>query len=511
MAKHRRLLPLAALLAAGAMHVAPATASTTQEAMFQDDIQVKTNPAGTLATLRTLGVKRLRVAMQWDSVETHRGAYNFSVYDAVDRYAAADGIAVYFMVTGPAPAWQTGSHQPKGGPYGFWEPSARGFGTFVRAAGARYNGTTMTSGSTTPLPRVSFWSVWNEPNYGQSLSPQTTQGNTVQTGAALYRGLLDAGWAGLAASGHRPGRDTILIGETAPRGVSNPGDFLGIKPLRFLRALYCVNGSYEPLRGAAARALGCPTTSSGTRHFRGAHPGLFQASGFADHPYALQSNPGPPTRPTNLTGGPHSDPDFADLPQLPALERTLDRLNRVYGSHSRFPIWNTEYGYRTRPPDKLGVSQSTAADYINWAEYISYRQSRLRNSMQYLLVDPFNGIFASGLELPNGKHKATFDAYRVPLFLPVTSTRHGRRIEVWGGVRPAQTMAAATHRAQQVAIQWRKGSRGRWNTVETLTIKNPSGYIDPAVRFAGSGAVRLAWRSPGGRTFYSRTVAITVR
>jgi len=65
---------------------------------------------------------------------------------------------------------------------------------------------------------------------------------------------------------------------------------------------------------------------------------------------------------------------------------------------------------RTRPPDKVGVTQSTAADYINWAEYISYRNSRLRDDMQYLLVDPTSGIFASVLELPNRKPKATYDA-----------------------------------------------------------------------------------------------------
>ena len=265
------------------------------------------------------------------------------------------------------------------------------------------------------------------------------------------------------------------------------------------------------MRGSAARALGCPTTSSGRHGFRANNPALFSASGFAAHLYALQANPGPPDRPTTVTGNSrHSDPDFADLPQVPALVRTLDRLNQVYGSHTRFPIWNTEYGYRTRPPDKVGLTQSTAAAYINWAEYISYHRTRLRDYMQYLLVDPASGIFASGLQSPSGKPKAAYAAYRMPLYLPSTSTRKGRSLEVWGGVRPAQSVAAATHTAQHVAIQWRKGSRGTWATVKTLTITNPSGYIDTRIKFAASGAVRLAW-AVSGHTDYSRTVAITVR
>jgi hypothetical protein len=427
--------------------------------------------------------------MQWDSVERSRGHYNFGVYDAIDRVASAQGISVYFMLAGPAPKWDAGRHAPQG----YWEPSTRAFGSFVRAAGAHFAGRP-------GLPRVNFWTIWNEPNYGQSLSPQTTSNNTVPTGAALYRGLLDAGWSALAATGHRPGRDTILIGETAPRGVNNPGDYLGIKPLTFLRALYCVNGRYQPLRGSAARAIGCPTTSSGSRGFRRAHPGLFSASGFAAHLYALQAHPGPPNQPTG-------DSQYADLPQLGALEGTLDRANRVYGSRTRFPIWNTEYGYRTRPPDKVGVSQSTGALYLNWAEYISYRSSRLRDYMQYLLVDPASGIFASGLELSTGKRKATYDAYRMPLFLPATSVRRGHTLEVWGGVRPAHLAKGP----QRAAIMYRRGSRGAWQVLTYVTIRNSRGYVDTRVKFPASGAVRLAWRDPSNRVEYSRTQTISVR
>ncbi len=242
-----------------------------------------------------------------------------------------------------------------------------------------------------------------------------------------------------------------------PAACSRSGVFNGTKPLRYLRALYCVGSSYRPLSGAAASERGCPTTAGARRAFRAANPALFGASGFADHPYALQKDPGPPNLPTNNNGVGRSDPDYADLPEVPRLERVLDRLNRVWGSHTKFPIWNTEYGYRTHPPDpRVRTSQATAALYMNWAEYLSWRNPRLVSYDQYLLIDPSSGVFASGLELPNGRAKATYGAYRMPLFLPAGSTRHGRRLQVWGGVRPAADAQAQTGHAQQVAIQFQK-------------------------------------------------------
>jgi hypothetical protein len=310
--------------------------------------------------------------------------------------------------------------------------------------------------------------------------------------------LLDHAWSGLRASGHKPGRDTILIGETAPRGLDRGiGNFQGVKPLRFLRALYCVDSRYRELRGSAARARGCPTSGSGSRRFRKQNPALFSASAFADHPYASQSHPAPPNVPTNLSGrGRRSDPDFADLPEVGRLEGVLDHLNRIYGSHKHYAVWSTEYGYRSRPPDHAGVSQANQAFFDNWGEYISYKQRRIASYDQYLLADPISGSFASGLESTRRALKPAFAAFRMPLFLPHTSTRHGRSIEVWGGVRPAHF----AHGRQTVAIQFRSGSRGSFKTLKTVRITNKRGYIDTHMSFPSSGQVRLSWRGLTSRT-----------
>ena len=338
------------------------------------------------------------------------------------------------------------------------------------------------------------------------------------------------------ATGH--GHDTILIGEFAPLGLSGsagpghpqglPGNFGQTKPLQFLRTLYCVDSNYRELRGRAARSVGCPATAAASRSFRRQNPALFNASGFADHPYPQNSPP---------TIEPSKDPDIAPFPRIPNLERALDRLQRVYGSSKRFPIYNTEYGYITNPPNRTSshfVSPAIAAYYINWAEYLSWKQARIATTMQYLLYDPLftrDGGFASGLLFSNGKPKPVYAAYRLPLYLPVTSSRRGRSLEVWGCVRPARyailgaggSETSAPGRPQTAQIQFARGGSGTFTTFRTVTIGNPNNcYFDVRMKFPASGTVRLAYTYPtnpllmfppavDGATVYSRSVSIKLR
>jgi hypothetical protein len=508
MPQFRRLLPLIALAALGTTaHVAPALASTTQDAILQDDGALHANPLGTLQTMRALGVTRVRVGVYWGSIApggssrrrpahfnaSDPGAYGnqWAIYDQIVRDAKSEGISVYFVIVGPTPRWAIGPGVPRGGLTGPWKPSAREFGSFVTALGKRYSGTYH------GLPKVSFFSIWNEPNYGIDLAPEAGRHDNVELGAVQYRGLVDAAWSALHRTGHA--HDTFLIGETAPHGHDHPiGVYNVMRPLRFLRALYCVDTRFRQLRGSAAAARGCPTTSGGSRRFRSQHPGLFAASGYAAHLYAQLT---PPNRSLQ------ANRDNADLAEVGQLERTLDRLQSVYGSRTHFPIWNTEYGYQTNPPEKGALSPTTAAYYMNWGEYISWRQPRIKSSMQYELVDPPGGNFASGLVFTNGQPKQpVYDAYRMPLYLPHTSGKRGTALEVWGDVRPAHYAG----RGQRVAIQFQAGSRGGWTTVRNVTITNSRGYFDVRQAFTGSGSVRLAWTGGSG-TVHSRTVSIRIR
>lgn len=523
------LLVLFALLLCG--NAVPASASTTQVSIFETGGEIFANPAGELAQLRSLGVDQLRVNLSWSTIapnptSRHRPAHfngaspaaypakNWTPWDTLITDAQAVGITVNLDLSGKAPLWAEPAAAPSHVEQGSYAPNATQFRAFAEAVGKRY------SGSYHGLPRVRVWSVWNEPNYVSSLHPQGTgPGGRIPNTPHLYRNLVDAAWSGLHATGH--GRDTILIGELAPRGFKNfgPHSHGYMFPVTFVQSLYCVDSHYRPLRGSLAAAEGCPRNTGASRRFRSANPVLFQASGFSDHPYPEWY---PPTHEgfsgcrTNLCSS------FA---QLSNLTGALDKAQRAYGSSKRFKIYSTEYGYRTNPPNpKPYLSPTVAANYINWTEYLSYKNSRIGSYDQYLLLDPTRpgqtGDYASGLEQWNGTPKPDYAAFQLPVFLPKTTGSSGQSLEVWGDARAAHYAQADTGDPQVVAIQFQPTGSSTWSTLETVPITNQQGYFDTHVPFTQSGTLRLAYTYPSGdpllagvdgQTVVSRAVSITIR
>jgi hypothetical protein len=137
--------------------------------------------------------------------------------------------------------------------------------------------------------------------------------------------------------------------------------------------------------------------------------------------------------------------------------------------------------------------------------------------MQYLLADPSfgpgfagEGGFASGLEFSNGSAKPGYAAYRLPLYLPVTSARRGRALEVWGCVRPSRYAILDSGEPQTGQIQFARSPSARFTTVRTITVSDPDDcYFDVRIRFPGSGIVRLAYTS-AGTTITGRTVRVSI-
>lgn len=513
--------------------------------MFEDPVHMLTDPSATLFQLRSLGVGAVRMLVQWNLIAPDPAASaapagfqagdpaaypasNWAPYDAAVRAAQADGIELDFLLTGPAPLWAAAPGAPPSDTTpGAWEPSASAYGQFVQAVATRYSGIYKPPGAATALPRVHFWEIWNEPNWGPSLAPQVEIRPLRVVSAPEYRGLLNSAWSALQRTGH--GHDTILIGSLSPRGTLRPPtsdlvaelDISG--PLSFTRALYCVDSSFHPLRGPAASTVGCPTTDAGSHRFRVANPGLFEASGYAIHPYPIDL---PPTQ------ADASGPDSVQFSQIPHLTTALDKAQGAYGSDGRMQIYNTEFGYITHPPN-AGTeypSPSTAALWLNWAEYLTWRNPRLASTMQYQLYDPPPGPsalfgpggFATGLLSSTGVPKATYYAYRMPIWLPHSSTQAGHSLTVWGCVRPAHFASLDKGGAPQfVQIQFRPGAQGTFETLRTVRITDIRGYFETPVKFPATGQVRLAWTYPSkdvgfpaplqGRTVHSRLTSVTVR
>ena len=497
------------------------------ETIFEAQSELFSAPEPTLDALKRLGVDDVKVFMPWGSMApaalsharpprfdaanpTAYAAAVWAPFDAIVRAAAARGIGVDLALEAPAPLWAIGPGVPPGTAAGFvgsWEPSAKEFGLFVRAVGTRYSGHYAPPGDSAPLPPVRFWSIWNEPNYGQQLAPQAVDNSTVEVSPLLYRELLDAAWTALAQTGH--GGDKILIGEVAPRGETTgdqPGNFSGMVPLRFIRALYCVDSSLHPLQGTAATLRGCPATAAGSKAFPSDHPGLFHATGFAVHPYPQgQVTPNVATK---------NEPDYADLPKLPSLEATLDGAAAAYGLSTKFPIYDTEFGYQTNPPEKIAraINPTLAAYYMNWAEYISWSDPRVASWDQYLLTDPPPpSNFDTGLEFANETPKEPmYDAFRIPLYLPQAKGKQGQSLEVWGCVRPARFAMLESKAPQVASIQFKPSSDDAFKTIQRVTITDDFGYFTASVKFPSSGSVRIAWSEPGSGQVHSRIAPVTI-
>jgi hypothetical protein len=546
-ARALRALAVAAVMAAGVLAAvallrapaevrstaapAPATAPLGRlESMFQDDRELiySSTPTVThsLDLLRSLGVDRLRLTILWAAIApspqagtappgfdaTDPAAYPpgaWAPYDRVLRLARARGIGVDFDVTAPGPRWAMRARPPSEAATeaDHYEPSAADFGAFVRALGRRYGGGYRPPGASRPLPRVGFWSIWNEPNQPGWLAPQTSSvdGRPVITAARLDRSLIDAATAALRGTGH--GADTILIGELAPEGDPRPGPGRPVAPLPFLRALYCVDAAARPLTGGPARALGCPADGARTA-FVAAHPGLFAATGFAHHPYAFLLAPA-----VSMT-----DPDFAPLADLSRLEQALDGIFAADGVNRRLPIYLTEYGYETDPPNPYrGVPPATQAAYLDEGAYLAWRDPRVRSLSQFLLRDsPPDGAyprgsvrywstFQTGLEYLDGRPKPALHDYRVAIFTPVNTFARAGAVTVWGMLR-----AARLAMPQSARVQWRaRGPAQRWRTLTVARTADPSGVFTAAVRPPRTGLLRIAWTAPGGRVDVSRSASVT--
>jgi hypothetical protein len=497
----RRLL-LAALTATALLCLAaPALASRTQEATFQDDNQLLyTDPASMVkrvAELKRLGVDRLRLTILWLAVApdpfsrtrpagfdaTDPDAYpaaNWARYDAIVQEARKQGIGVNFNVTGPSPLWAN-KVPPRDDIADNYEPSPSEFAQFVAALGRRYSGNWPETGyAVKKLPRVSYWSIWNEPNHSGWLTPtwQKSGKHWFERSASLYRELLDGAYASLRATGH--GKDTILFGETAPSGNDSHELKRYMQPLDFVRALYCVNRKLKRLKGRKAKLLDCPKKA---RSFRKAHPALFRATGFAHHPYQLVTPPN--IRPR--------DRDIVTMAVLGRLTRTLDRIQRRYGSKRKLPLYLTEYGYQT-PPDPLGVPLPTQAAYINQSEWMAFRNRRVRTMAQFLLVDdgdPIGLTFQSGLITREGKRKPAYDAYRLPVWV----SGRGKTKRVWTILRPAKPKARARAR-----IQYKPAGAKRYRTIRRVRSRGVRNVVDTKVRIKRGGTLRVLYGKHRSRT-----------
>jgi Cellulase (glycosyl hydrolase family 5) len=401
----------------------------------------------TLDELKTLGADTLRVEVKWNEIApvptssrrpgfdaSDPGAYKgFGPYDDLFRRAGAMGFRVIADLAPDAPRWATA------GGRGYAEtanlrPSASEFGKFAGAVARRY------SGGYEGLPKVEWFSIWNEPNHILFLKP-------LEHAPEMYRAMVSAALPAIRANASSTAR--VLIGETAPSGRAGRS----IGPREFI-----------------------------SRFLSGQH--RLDVDGWAHHPYG----------PVDVV------PAGRDIVNMLAIRRLgsyLDRAAKAGALPPNLPIYNTEFGLQSNPPDPtVTTSLAKQAQQLNEKEELSYRYPRLRSYSQYLLFDDAQrpgppavawAGFQTGLRFAQGPPKPAWNAFRFPIVV------HARRrgVFIWGRVRPGTGSRSA--RLQVLR-------RGRWQSAGRPVRTNEAGFFTARrrvvapyrFRVAGAGVSRVA-------------------
>ncbi len=451
---------------------AAASASSSQLSSFQDDRELlgftREDPAQSMAELRALGVDVIRTNVIYYKVyrapaqarkpsgfrasDPDSPQYDFSRTDHLVRLARENGMRVLMTVTGPGPKFTSSSpRRCRRGPCTF-RPKAGDFGQFASAVAKRYRG------------KVDYYSLWNEPNLDVWITPQQKKPavGRVQTDGAIYRKLWIAGYKAIAK--FDPGRrNRVLFGEVAAIG----------EPLPLMQAALCLDVEGRPLVGSQRRAHGC----SG-------RPAKLNIGGFAIHPYNFGGFGTPRTKTKSESALP--------IAYLPRLHRLIDNAARRGRIRRRAPIFVTEFGFQSNPPDRISkVSPTEQGQYINESDRLLFGNRRVAMTAQYELTDPpQQDQFNSGLRFTEGRggreRKPAYEAYRLPL---VVTRRSSGSVEVYGQARPSRGSTS-------VAVQVSQGG-AEFETV-TQARTNARGIFRTNISRAGAAGARwrLSWLDP---------------
>jgi hypothetical protein len=460
-----------ALLACSALAcgATQAQASTSQKLYFEGstDLLNPTTRPGALVQLQTLGVKALRVELNWYSVApaptsstkpsfeaANPGNYNWGQYAILLAEAQRLHWEVLLTVTSPVPSWATSNHKA---PY-TTRPDDQDFEEFMTAVAREFGS------------EVSLYSIWNEPNEAAYLMPQWSSGGKPASGR-IYRGLYQAGYAGLQAAGLAHPR--VLFGETSPVGddtvnvrrEKSKALLHPVAPLAFMREALCLNAKYK-------KSSTC---------------GELQMSGYAHHAYFPAAGPSYVWK----------QKDSVTIASLSRLSNALNLAARARAIPGGVAIYLTEFGVQSKPNKFEGVSPAKQAEYDAIAEHMAYDNPRVAAFSQYLLKDdPLSGRltdsaiggfvgFQTGLEYVNGTRKPLYNGFPVPL----TVTKRGHGFSLWGLIRPTTGVTKAT-----VLVKL-KGARG-YRTLKTVTT-NSAGYWT-LHSFTKGVTWRVRWVSPAG-------------
>ena len=269
-------------------------------------------------------------------------------------------------------------------------------------------------------PWVRYWLIWNEPNKRLWLRP---------TRPGIYvRHLLNPGYEAIhAVLPHA----RVGGGVTAPRGGLG-----GVAPVVWLHGMAAAHAKFDA---------------------------------YAHHPYPLR--PGE----TPSSGGCKNCPSIT----LATVPKLLILVRRYFGPK---PVWLTEYGYQTKPPDDfLGVPPKRQATLLSLAAMRVWRLARVTMLIQYLYRDePILSRFQSGLVFADDRPKPALVGFRLPF---AEMGRHGVRTVVWGQIRGGRP-GRKLYRLEVL-------HRNAWKAVGHDRLTNDAGVFIRTIRLKRGALLRI--------------------
>jgi hypothetical protein len=281
-------------------------------------------------------------------------AYRFDDLDEFVRNAGLHGMEVMLTIWG-TPSWANGG---KGQNFAPTSPSS--IQNFARALASRY------SGRYNGYPFVRYYTVWNESNLGQFLSPQYNSKGQA-TAPAIYAKIYRAAYAGIKAGNRRA---LVGMGETSARGRDR---YLGRKGTQETES----PGKFAELLSKQRPAL------------------RFDA--WSHHPY-----------PTSISGRPLANTRWPNvtLANMPRFERELGEW-----FHRRITMWITEYGHETKPEEPKGVSYATQSAYVRQAVNFVAKDPNVDVFIWFILRDDPTSAWQSGLVRRDGTKKPAYATF----------------------------------------------------------------------------------------------------
>lgn len=346
---HRRFL--AAVVAASvACGVMPAAASAKLKLGVTDFALQNRDPVLFWKNVTDLKMTVIRTQVSWRDIAPHKPsgnmtdpnnpAYNWKLIDRnvkdAEAWAKANNGTVIYNVWS-TPSW---ARKYKTGKVVYVPvPNATYFKRFMQAVATRYNGTFIPKDATEPLPKITHWEIWNEPNNALGLAKPKKGTNGVPAGAGEYLSMLRTAYTQIHAQ-DKPGqtKSQVIAGAVGGR--------TGINHVAFYSAL---------------------------------KKGHAKMDAISVHPYSLVPKWGP-------TDGAPGRGYLQPFYRLGNFNRFIGLVRGWRGA--KFPIWVTEIGWQVNPPEKrLGVTSRQQSNFFKSTVAKLRKYPQVQGMTWYMLRD----------------------------------------------------------------------------------------------------------------------------